>query len=147
MSQRLTKEERRYHREILKQNLKGRKLVDTWTLNRLTGTVYIKHEFTNNSAEFMQAMGYYRAEKYLDTLCGIGMPCFVKFENFTVADLKDNRETASTLRDYCDSNIDKKMRAGFSKIQWDAMDVKSLGLILCIAAGVIIGFYLLSGGF
>lgn len=147
MSGRLTKEERRFNRKIFVENIRGKKLVADWELNRITGTVYIKHTFTTNSAEFMQSMGYFRAENYLDTLYGLGMPVFMKIHNFKEADAGTNQETSSTLRDYFDSNIDKKMRAGFTKVKLNEMDVKTLVLIVCIAAGAILGFYLLGGGF
>lgn len=147
MSNRLTKEERAFNRRILKENLKGKKLVVDWELNRITGTVYVRQEFTNNSAEFMQSLGYYRAENYLDTIYGLGMPVFMKLHNFKEADAGTNMETASTQRDYFDSNIDKKMRTGFTRVKINEMDAKTLGLIICIAAGAILGFYLLSGGF
>lgn len=146
MNNRLTKEEREFNRRILRENLKGKKLVADWELNRITGTVYVRHGFTNNSAEFMQQMGYFRAENYLDTIYGLGMPVFMKIHNFKEADAGSNMETSSTLRDYFDSNIDKKMRAGFTKVKFNEMDVKTLALIACIAVGGILGFYLLTGG-
>lgn len=88
-----------------------------------------------------------RGEKFNESLWASGLPVWVRYSGFGEADPLEQDPpmmiTSSVLYDYYKSNIHGKLMSGFTSIKLDPLDMKTLVMVACVAAGGILGFVLL----
>lgn len=144
-------------------------LLDYWRLDDIFG---INHKPTmdctktwgtpgtdpENPYENFYRSGYLFAEKWMPNLRYAGIPVFVKLHNFYIIDPKTinekeigfqrNRLTSSIMYNVYKARTLKKFIDGITKIRLGEMDMKSLGIIIPIVIGLVIGVaYFMMGGF
>lgn len=101
-------------------------------------------------------MGYDRAEKWMSQLRYIGIPIFVRLHNFTIIDPrtmdeslgKRNRVTSGVMYNVFKRRAAKRFMANImSKVKFAEMDVKTLGILIPVVIGLVIGVaYFMTGG-
>ena len=92
-------------------------------------------------------MGYYKAEKWMDELRYIGIPVYVRLHGFKKPEEK-NRITPTVLHNVWRSRTANKFMSGMmTKIGFNTMDVKTLGILIPVAIGIVIGMFYFMGGF
>lgn len=102
------------------------------------------------------SMGYDKAEKWMSQLRYLGIPVFVRLHNFHLIDPatmdesmgKRNKATSSIMHNVWKNRTAKKYISGLTaKLKYAEMDVKTIGLMIPIIIGLVIGIAYFMVGF
>lgn len=146
------------HRVRKHYRKKDRLCIDYWRID----DIFIRDTAHHNKAEprftwvpkettdeSLYRAGYLKAIKWMDDLRYVGIPVFVQLHNFKLIDLeRDWKEigldrpikmTSSTMYNVYKNESMKRNISGLTKINFAAIDVKSLIVLLPIIIGVVFG--------
>lgn len=121
--------------------------------------VATEYNWTKQSKKSLTEQGYYKFVDFLHDWKYFGTKCYVQFwqlEIFDVAEWNRNHpkeedklnEMASyNLYDYYKSKVVERFMKGFSRLSlFNGMDSKTIGIIIIVAAGILLGLYFLLSG-
>ena len=114
------------------------------------GNFYDTYEqYTDLNEKTILALGYLPAKGYKEEFRYFNTKVYVKMEGFKVFDIRNsddpNYETSSTLDDYFQSDSQKQFMQSMSKVSFAPLDMKKLGMIGMVGAGIILGLFVLGG--
>lgn len=148
-----------YHTWIKREKLVINIYNDFYWLDGHNCQVRPEMHWTKQTKTQLTGGGYLKFIDYLKDWRYFGTKCYVKFWNLDCFDVaawnkehnkeeeKLNEMASYNLYDYYKSRVVERFLKGFSKLSMlNGMDSKTIGLVIIIGAGIILGIYLLMSG-
>lgn len=148
-----------YHTWIKHEKLAINIYNDGYWLDGHNCKVRIEQHWTKQTKKQLTSTGYYKFVDFLHDWKYFGTKCYVQFWNLDPFDIAEwnrnhpkeedklNEMASYNLYDYYKSKVVERFMKGFSRLSlFNGMDSKTIGIIIVVAAGILLGLYFLLSG-